>query len=58
MPNKTDIAIIVIVRHDIYIIDLNQLKGLHILNRAINPEHKIAIEHIVAKTSIEIPVNI
>ena len=41
-----------------YIKVLNQLKGLHILNKAIKPTTKRANEDIVTSTSVEMPVNI
>lgn len=50
--------VIHIARQAMYIIDLNQLNGLHILNNAINPTATIAIEDIVTSSSVEIPVNI
>lgn len=44
--------------HATYIIDLNQLNGLHILNRAMKPTAVIAIEDIVTTTSLVTFVNI
>ena len=45
-------------KHTMYITDLNKLKGLHILNKAINPATIIPIDAIVTSSAVVIGINI
>lgn len=53
---KFTTAIITIASIKIYIEALNQLNGLLIVNKAINPTTKIAIDDIVTSAEVDIPV--
>ena len=58
MSYNTTTAAMQSPKQEIYIIDLNKLKGLHIENNAMNPVTTTANDDIVTKTSVVIGTNI